>query len=303
MTLLQSNTVRRPRFTRAAPLPIRLTPDDLAILLHVAKHRFLRSTHLVWLLPERSEKKLIERLGTLFHNGYLDRPPAQLDYYATGGSAPMVYALGSRGALALSGRTTDDRSSLDWTSKNRGVGKLFIEHALLIADMMVAGEHTARVHPRMKLIEMDDVAAVKLTAPVMMNGRRHELTVVPDKVFGFEIGGKRKYFFVEADRATMPITRRDLNQTSYSRKLLAYVAGGGKLNLFGRQFGIDNFRVLSVTTSNDRMTSMIDALRVATNRKGSQQFLFLDRSTLCANPDMFAVEWATGKGDRVRLCD
>ena len=37
-------------------------------------------------MPHRSTKKLLERLGALYHNGYLDRPRAQLDYYATAGS-------------------------------------------------------------------------------------------------------------------------------------------------------------------------------------------------------------------------
>ncbi|NJO35184.1 MAG: hypothetical protein HC869_20820 [Rhodospirillales bacterium] len=61
---------------------MRLTEDDLAIIRHIAKHRFLRSTHLIRLMPHRSYKKLVERLGALYHNGYLDRPRAQLDYYA-----------------------------------------------------------------------------------------------------------------------------------------------------------------------------------------------------------------------------
>ena len=87
---------RRPRFSRTAPDPIQLTTDDIAIIGHVARHRFLRSTHLARLIPHRSYKKLIERLAALYHNGYLDRPRAQLDAYARSGSAPMVYALGGR---------------------------------------------------------------------------------------------------------------------------------------------------------------------------------------------------------------
>ena len=53
-------------------------------------------------LIARPPKKLIERLAALYHNQYLDRPRAQLDYYATAGSAPIVYALGNLGAHVLS---------------------------------------------------------------------------------------------------------------------------------------------------------------------------------------------------------
>jgi len=81
---------RRARFRRDDPQRIRLTGDDLAVIRHVARNRFLRSTHLLRLLEGRSSKKLLERLAALYHNGYLDRPRAQLDFYATAGSAPIV---------------------------------------------------------------------------------------------------------------------------------------------------------------------------------------------------------------------
>ena len=121
----QPVTARRSRFKRAAPAPMRLTDDDLEIIRHIAKHRFLRSTHLALLMPHRSYKKMLERLGALYHNGFVDRPRAQLDYYATAGSAPIVYALGTRGALVLAERDGMDRAQVDWTWKNRSVGRLF----------------------------------------------------------------------------------------------------------------------------------------------------------------------------------
>src|SRR5262245_3221634 len=92
---------RRARFRRDDPQPIRLTVHDLTLIRHVAHNRFLRSTHLLPLLETRSPKKLLERLAALYHNGYLDRPRAQLDFYATAGSAPIVYGLGNKGAAVL----------------------------------------------------------------------------------------------------------------------------------------------------------------------------------------------------------
>jgi hypothetical protein len=313
----QPDTARRTRFKRAMPAPMRLTDDDLIILRNIAKHRFLRSTHLLRLMGDRSSKKLIERLGTLYHNGYVDRPRAQLDYYAAAGSAPMVYALGNRGALVLAEHDGMDRAQIDWTWKNRSVGRLFVEHTLLAADVVIGAEQAACIRDDVRLIEPHEIIAdaphairnatnpFKLKTNIVHDGSRIDLTVIPDRVFGLEFSAesKRKYFFVEADRATMPITRSDLNQTSYYRKLFAYVAGGGKTNAFGKHFGVDNFRVLTVTTSVERTASMLEALRHATHGKGSQQFLFTDRATLRASFDLFAVEWTTGKGDRMRLVD
>ena len=308
---------RRPRFTRAAPEPIQLTADDTAIIGHIGQHRFLRSTHIARLIPHRSYKKLIERLAALFHNGFLDRPRAQLDVYATGGSAPMVYGLGSRGAQLLAETNGRSQADLDWSDKNRSVGRVFIDHTLLMADLMVAATCAVLARPDVALLPAAHILAGapdstcraanpwKLTTRVLQNGQGQDLVVIPDAVFGLDFteARMRKYFFVEADCGTMPVVRAGLNQTSFARKLMAYLAGGGKANAFGQQLGIGNFRVLTVTTSGERITSMIQALKDLTNAAGSAQFLFTDRSTLLAAHDLLSLEWLSGKGEHVRLCD
>ena len=302
---------RRMRFQRNQRAHIQLTPDDIAILGFVDRHRFLRSTHLARLIPHRSYKKLIERLCDLYHNGYLDRPRAQLDAYTRSGSTPMVYALGNRGAEVLSEEGT---TSIDWTDKNRSVGRPFIDHTLLVADVMVAATGAVRSRPDVVLIDTAQIVdgvrpsranPLKLAAETIVDGRKRELALVPDALFGldFTIERKRKYFLVEADNGTMPIVRSDLEQTSFARKLMTYLAGGGQANRFGQQLGIGNFRVLTVTTSAERVASMLQALKTLTNGNGSAQFLFTDRAALLASSDLLSLEWTTGKGDLVTLSD
>ena len=313
----QPVTPRRGRFRRARPDPIRLTDDDLSIIRHVAHHRFLRSTHLLQLLPHRSGKKLLERLAALYHNGLLDRPRAQLDYYATAGSEPLVYALGGRGASVLAERNGANHAQIDWTWKNRSAGRLFINHTLLIADVMVGMDRACTLNAGIELMDAQrtlDAAPettrslanpFKLTVRISNRGRPVEASVIPDALFGLDFTHehKRKFFFLEADNATMPISRANLNQTSYARKLMTYLAGGGKGNVFGSHLGIDNFRVLTVTTSRQRMATMIEALKHLTSGAGSQQFLFVDHPSLLAVPDMHSLVWTSGKGHRVRLID
>jgi hypothetical protein len=101
----------------------------------------------------------------------------------------------------------------------------------------------------------------------------------------------------------MPIVRADLQQTSFARKLAAYLAGGGQANLFGMHLGIGNFRVLTVTTSRERMMTMIKALKDLTGGAGSQQFLFIDHASLLASHDLLSLQWLSGKGDIVTLGD
>ena len=129
--------VRRPRFRRASEPPaFRLTDDDVEIVRQLARHRFLRSTHVAALVG-RSLDRTNDRLSRLFHVGYLDRPRAQLDYYPSAGSAPIVYALADRGARLLIERDGVAFANVEWSRKNREAGRPFIEHQLEIMDFYV----------------------------------------------------------------------------------------------------------------------------------------------------------------------
>jgi hypothetical protein len=281
LDISQPAATRRPRFRRDDPLRIRLTDDDIAIMRHVAKHRFLRSTHLITLL-DRPVKKVLERLAALYQNGYLDRPRQQLDYYAIAGSAPLVYALGNKGAARLVDRGEMPLAKVDWTDKNRTVGRVFIEHSLMIADVMTALECAIRQRTGVRLILPGQILAGapaetqraqnpwKLRATVSYAGTTQQIGIIPDKVFGLDFTGarKRSYFFLEADRATMPVTRSHPRQTSFNQKIFGYLAGGGTGNAHGTQFGIGNFRVLTVTTSPQRMQTMFAAQKAATRGEG-----------------------------------
>jgi len=72
----------------------------------------------------------------------------------------------------------------------------------------------------------------------------------------------RAYFFLVADRGTMPVKRRGLAQTAIYKKLLLYHATTVQ-KLHTRRFGMKEFRVLTVTASPDRerVTSMLGAAR------------------------------------------
>src|SRR5437763_6568652 len=104
---------RRPRFRRAsAPPAFRVTDDDVVIVRLLARHRFLRSTHIAALVG-RSLDRTDDRLSRLFHAGYIDRPRAQLDCYPTAGSAPMVDALADLGAHLLRERDRTQGANVD----------------------------------------------------------------------------------------------------------------------------------------------------------------------------------------------
>ena len=227
---------RRPRFVRAGEPPSsRITDRDIAIVRHVARHRFLRSTH-VSALFQAPHKKVLNQLSLLYHAGYLDRPRAQLEYHArSGGSMPVIYALGDQGARLLRAGEERDHGDADWARKNRESGREFMLHTLCIADVSVALTVAWQQHGTVGLQSADDLLQSappeirSLPKPwgwrvtVRHKGSSVEIGVIPDLVFALLLpDGRRRAFLVECDRGTMPVERATLAQTSMLRKFLAY---------------------------------------------------------------------------------
>src|ERR1700730_11745956 len=128
-TTTNAKPMRRPRFSRAPEPPaFRLTDDDVEIIRLLARHRFLRSTHIAALVG-RSLDRTNDRLSKLFHAGYIDRPRAQLDRFPTTGSSHLVYALANRGARLLIQRG-ERLANVELSRKNTDAGRPFIEHQL-----------------------------------------------------------------------------------------------------------------------------------------------------------------------------
>ena len=276
---------RLPRFQRSPDIPaFKLTDRDAEILKYVHRHRFLRSDHLA-VLTTGSRQQLLRRLQRLFHHGYLDRPRCQIDYYQSG-SRHIAYGLGNKGAAWLKRNLSLPFHKLDWQQKNH-VGRLFLEHALLISEIMVAVERACRNHPGVKLLLPEDSQLRPFQWRVSIGS---QCGVIPDRVFGLEFNGECCWYCLEADRATMPITRDDLSQTSFKRKLLAYEATWTQ-NLHKIKFGWQRFRVLTVTTDTQRLQGMIAACQQLKHGRGL--FLFTDTKSLLAQPDFFSLRWKT----------
>lgn len=299
---------RRPRFARADTAPaFQITDRDTEIVRQVARHRFLRSTH-VSQLVDAPHKKILERLSPLYHAGYLDRPRAQLEYHVRGGgSAPLVYALGNRGAQLLFARDGHDKTNIDWTHKNRETGREFILHTLAIADVSVALSVACRGRDAIALQGADQLlqsappetrSALKPWAwrvQVQHTGEFANIGILPDHVFALILpDGRRRAFFVECDRGTMPVERSTLGQTSMLRKFLAY-EGTRKQGLHAQRFGWKAFRTLIVTTNEERAANMRALIARTPALNGSPLFLFADHAMLMGS-DILAHEWSDASG-------
>lgn len=298
---------RRRRFVREEPLAFQLTDRDVAIVRLVAEHRFLSSTHISQLI-EAPHKKVCDRLTGLFHAGYLDRPRAQFEHYREGGgSSPMIYALGNRGAGLLDEPHRRERASINWAQKNASVGRQFISHTLAIADVRVALATSIRRHPGYSILNAETLLRLApeetrrrerpwlLFSTVPHNGVQLQVGVEPDHAFG--IGDAKqsfRAFLVEVDRGTMPVARQQLAQSSFKRKILAYAQARRSL-LHQHQFGWKTFRVLVVTSTKERADTILKTIRASAPEQEGFLFLVADRVSLAA-ADIIGYPWRDAKG-------
>src|ERR1019366_6359719 len=102
------------------------------------------------------------------------------------------------------------------------------------------------------------------------------------------------YFMLEIDRGEMPVERyKNVQRTYFAKKMLTYFEAN-RQRRHKHDLGIDNFRVLTVTTKPSRVELMLNALDAITNGKGSNMFLFADQAALGASNPL-DVEWISGK--------
>lgn len=285
-----------------------LTERDTEILRTVNRHRFLRS-HQIADLVGGSRQQVLRRLQKLYHHGYFERPACQIDYYQTGGSRSIAYGLASRGAAHL--RRVDDTpfSRLDWTSRNRSVKRLFLEHALMVSDVMVALEIACRQRGDVRLLIEHDIPLPAATRTqrrpfqwTVTGSGNGKLVVIPDRVFALEFGdkGERLLCFLEADRGTMPVKRVKHDASSIARKLHAY-SQTWKADIHRSHFGISRVRVLTVTTSESRCEN----IRAAASAVSGGNGIFLQTYIISgfSRENCLGSVWRTTGNELVSLMD
>ena len=265
---------RRSRMHRAPTnRRLALTSRDIEIFELLRRYRYLRSTYIHAYVGGLSTTRFKERLGDLFHEGYLDRPTPQWDYLDAR-CMPVVYesGRGSVQALRACGSGLDEEGRQVAATARRQ----FL-HTLMICEALASIELAVGDDARLRFIAWPEILA---RAPEAVRPSRTPFRLpvpsggylVPDSVFGIEYRTNDmrayRFFALEADRGTMPIARSDPRQTSYLGKLAAYG------EIIARQvpkahWGIPNLLVLTLTTSEERASEIVARLGA-----GSAAFLF-----------------------------
>lgn len=249
--------MRRARSGKA----LALSDRDIEIFRALVRYRYLRSTYLHSFAGGASATRFKERLGDLFHEGYLDRPDRQWEF-ADARNRPVVYALGTRAQrilVELRGERHEARTFLGSESRQ-------FQHATLICACLASIELATRMSSVRFIAWPEMLAKAPETtrrSPMPQRIAVGQAAIVPDGLFGLEYttGGTKSYrfFALEVDRGTMPLVRSDPRQTSYLSKLDLYreiIASGGQK----AHWAIPNLLVLSVMPDAQRVRGAVDRL-------------------------------------------
>jgi len=261
-----SSDIRLPRFVRhrfRKPGFV-LQPRDREIIRIIAQHRLIASND-ICLLVGSSEQGILRRLQKLFHHGFVDRPRVQRHF----GNAPLVYALGQRGADVLA-EEAGRKPSADWSEKNRSLQAPYLDHALMISHFQTALRHACASCGTVQVERWYGDGFLRDRIWVEDDGRRVRVPVAPDAFCILRVldgrTGERIHAFLEADRSTME-TRRFL------AKMRGYIEYRRSREA-ERRLGARNFLVVVVTKSQERADNLLVAAARSLNGRTLRPFVF-----------------------------
>jgi len=298
-----------------AAMGLQIQSRDIEIIQYVRRYRLLRSrSHILPLFG--GSQYLLRRLKQLYDHKFLYRLPDRRPH------EEAVYAVGNAGADLLNRRFGMPRPSVDYTQQNRQLGPRFIEHTLLISDIMAAIELACQRREDVQFISQQQFLkewAPKATQDKFWtvgghplrwrisfeyDGNRYRKSIEPDQMFG--IGGESRkepnWFFLEADRQTMPVKSRNMNRSSIFKKQLQYFESwndGSRPNRLDGQFGIENARTLFVLdtgyTGEERLDRCIEVNKHFFGGDGTGLFLFVNAETLFESDDVLTAPIMSGR--------
>lgn len=285
---------RRPRMTRTRTgRRIELSTRDLALFALLTRYRYLRSTYLHAFTGGASETRFKERLGDLFHEGYLDRPTQQWEY-ADARCRPVVHEIGAGGVRALQ----DGSGATEEVTFLRGGTHRQFRHSLMVCEVLASLELGCRAAGLRFIPWPEILARAPDTTRASPTPWRLPLPssgfLMPDGMFGieYEAEGSKSYrfFALEADRGTMPLSRTGHGQTSYLGKLAAYRAAI-EAGTHRTHWGVPNLLVLTILTEASRLAQ---ALRHSGAGGASPALLFKtvrERDLIRPRLDLLGEPW------------
>jgi hypothetical protein len=257
-----------------------LSERDLALLYELLTARYLTTPQIEALFwrtgrSERGRRYACQRrLKLLSEQGLMRR--IELPVMRGKAQKPFIYCLDEKGANLLIAELGVDPSEIDWKPKSAEANYPFLAHLLATNDLRI---HLAQACERQQVSlsrwvnekELKSEGMKDYVTLVSPDGqKRQQAAVVPDACFALQVDSKLGHFFVEVDMGTVTIQPTVWEKRGWNRKVRAFLAyyASGK---FQQRYGNKAFRVLCITTSQQRLEN----LKATTEKaKGGQMFWF-----------------------------
>lgn len=300
----------------------RLTERDIEIIRYVEQFRLLQSRdHIVPLFG--GSLHILRRLKKLYENKYLYRLPDRKN------DEQAIYAVGNAGANLLSEEFDLPRPKVDYTQKSKDLGDWFLDHTLLVANIMVEIILAARSREAVQYISQEDILMERASkerrkqryrvgeqpfrwwVTFSHNDTEYRKGVEPDHMFGLELpDGREEFFFLEADRQNMPVETGNMDRSSIIKKQLQYWESWqtppfGDTNLFEEHFGIPDIRTIFALFTGHRGDKRLNRC-IETNKRffdgdGTGLFLFANVETLLEADDILTAPLISGRETEKQL--
>lgn len=268
-----------------------------------------------------STRGVANRLNLMCVQRWLHKPQLQgaLLYHH---NASVVFALAKAGAelLAELGEVVD--ANIDWSARNATSTPLTLAHEVELTEAILRFELACRERG-LQFIDEHDLAVarqlalargtpfrcelLRLQVPYADDRHRRPVDIVniPDRAFAVQdpAAGLHVYLY-EHDRGTMVVGGKDTpleRKASFIKKQLGYFEWWRR-EQHVKHWGLPRFRLLTVTTADTRIASMLAAQRLVTG--GSASGLMLYSTTQRLNQHgVFGPAWVSAKRDGVSLLD
>ena len=278
--------------------PLQITERDLAILQAVDDYEVLTTTQILRLLFARTaggaRGPLVQcqrRLAKLFHHGLLqrDEQPTRLSE----GRLPLLYTLERAGAELLAHDQHVELRQLNWRPRQNKAqtSQFFLGHLLQVNDVRIEVSLAAQDHgyhldwlderTLKSQIGKDVVTVGEQGAPAQRT------TIIPDGYCNLAGANGRYHLFWEIDRRTVVGRAHPPERRDWARKVEAYIAYR-KSGLFQQRFQAENFRVLTVTTGEQRLANL---KHITEEMGGKARFWFTTFASLTAETVLTAPIW------------
>jgi len=258
------------------PVSFKVQEKDVELLQGLEEYRFLDLDDIQILFPRQhlpttsaknQKRSWQRRLGLLFDDGFVTRPPRQTNNLKP--RKATVYGLGNEGATLLAQRRGVDRDDINWQRRNREVKLPTIEHQLLIGRLRATLTLATNDTEKANLYRWEPENEV-----LYQNWREggKKLKIRPDSFIVLELTGQKEPFrnyLLEADRSNE-------SHKVFFEKLVAYWKGQRQ---YKEKLGINRFRVLTLTISRERRDNLLEKTRELEGiQRRSTMFLFASES-------------------------